>query len=39
MQPEGENGVEGDKEKDEGRVKSVKVSKMLASIKSLPSSQ
>lgn len=29
MQPEGDNGVEGDKEKDEGRVKSVKVSRMI----------
>jgi len=33
IQPEGDNGGEGEKEKDEGRVKSVKVLKMLQVLK------
>ena len=33
MQPEGYNGVDGEKEKDEGRAKSVKVSRIICNAK------
>lgn len=33
MQPEGNNGVDGEKEKDEGRAKSLKVSRIIYNAK------
>lgn len=33
MQPEGTNGVDGEKEKDEGRAKSLKVSRIIYNAK------